>query len=561
MQGATRTLYDVLGISATSTAGEIRTAYRLKALSTHPDKHGTKEEFHEVVQAFEILSSALARGAYDRRLEIHAAQGEEQAGCRQQHQRSKRPRASPGGAKDPSKSAERANAWGAGAREHHGTRFDKARQQALSRLQNTITAVNPDERKLAFDAMPVRVRSALIEFMEPSRPTTNPKAPPATSSVRPSSSEGPAHSQLPDMVTSSSVADSCESSSEESLLALPWTGLDNVTDQTQDAAISPSAEARDTQSTELISVVGLAGKSIPTSLPCTRQQWNHCTSPMNVSAAPGARNKTGRRGVYRLSALYAQYRAAIHFLHLRIHSRVVPSLEAAIDFHTVLVSTKQWVLDGLSRSANACELCNRIRTGLAAACQECHVAPSDMGLVFGVMLRVPKWLGKTVISGQITDDLERTVVQREYLVRAMRSDWQAFRGAWIQLMQEEQSSCAWGRAVKRPKSAEEAAAFADAVFEARRDERDAVAERAQQREELRRRRRLGRVQAAACRVEMLLEAERRAQAAADARARRRKALAERLRREARWRWQRDPRRTLEELLRGPPGDGAPRPGR
>lgn len=38
-------LYTVLGVGRTATDAQIRGAYRLRALATHPDKGGNEEEF------------------------------------------------------------------------------------------------------------------------------------------------------------------------------------------------------------------------------------------------------------------------------------------------------------------------------------------------------------------------------------------------------------------------------------------------------------------------------------------------------------------------------------
>ncbi|CAJ1945074.1 unnamed protein product [Cylindrotheca closterium] len=65
-------LYKILGVSRTATTKQIKTAYRRKALDTHPDKNkGVPPEeaaaaFHKVVHAFEILSDSDSRNRYDR---------------------------------------------------------------------------------------------------------------------------------------------------------------------------------------------------------------------------------------------------------------------------------------------------------------------------------------------------------------------------------------------------------------------------------------------------------------------------------------------------------------
>ncbi len=61
--------YDLLGVSRTATAEEIRKAYRKLAMKYHPDRNpGNKEaeaQFKEISEAYEILSDADKRKQYD----------------------------------------------------------------------------------------------------------------------------------------------------------------------------------------------------------------------------------------------------------------------------------------------------------------------------------------------------------------------------------------------------------------------------------------------------------------------------------------------------------------
>lgn len=63
--------YDLLGVTKTSSAQEIKNAYRKKALEWHPDRHqgADKEEaekkFKEINEAYQVLSDANKKAAYD----------------------------------------------------------------------------------------------------------------------------------------------------------------------------------------------------------------------------------------------------------------------------------------------------------------------------------------------------------------------------------------------------------------------------------------------------------------------------------------------------------------
>jgi len=63
-----RDLYDILGVTKTASADEIKKAYRKKALEFHPDRNKSTDaesKFKEVNEAYEILSSPQKKQAYD----------------------------------------------------------------------------------------------------------------------------------------------------------------------------------------------------------------------------------------------------------------------------------------------------------------------------------------------------------------------------------------------------------------------------------------------------------------------------------------------------------------
>src|SRR3954466_2549046 len=63
---AKRDYYEILGISKSASADEIKRAYRKLAMQHHPDKHGGDDsQFKELSEAYEVLKDDQKRAGYD----------------------------------------------------------------------------------------------------------------------------------------------------------------------------------------------------------------------------------------------------------------------------------------------------------------------------------------------------------------------------------------------------------------------------------------------------------------------------------------------------------------
>ena len=64
-----RDYYDILGVSKSANADEIKAAYRKLALKYHPDRNPNnkeaEEKFKEAAEAYEVLSDQEKRKRYD----------------------------------------------------------------------------------------------------------------------------------------------------------------------------------------------------------------------------------------------------------------------------------------------------------------------------------------------------------------------------------------------------------------------------------------------------------------------------------------------------------------
>ena len=75
-----RDYYEILGVSKTASDAELKAAYRKQALAWHPDRHQSDKKtaeakFKEINEAYEVLSDAQKKAAYDQYGHAAFAQG------------------------------------------------------------------------------------------------------------------------------------------------------------------------------------------------------------------------------------------------------------------------------------------------------------------------------------------------------------------------------------------------------------------------------------------------------------------------------------------------------
>lgn len=61
-----RELYEVLGVNEKASNAQLKSAYRRKAMKSHPDRGGDEEEFKKIQLAWDVLSDPGKRERYDK---------------------------------------------------------------------------------------------------------------------------------------------------------------------------------------------------------------------------------------------------------------------------------------------------------------------------------------------------------------------------------------------------------------------------------------------------------------------------------------------------------------
>lgn len=263
------------------------------------------------------------------------------------------------------------------------------------------------------------------------------------------------------------------------------------------------------------------------------------------------RTRCGNTGVHIAGGKSRQYQASVYCHNVIFVTSLVPNLEDAVNFHTVLVLVRNGFLSALTELGffDVDAIANRVDSVITASCRVAGVDRVALGLWFRPVLSAVAEVGKQIV-GQRTECLRSALEQRQQLVDAKAAGWHALSRVWVQMLSKQRTR-------------EEAQAIVNNAFKAhgpkrakiesnkfRRQVAAAFKPQAQQ---------LGprewsdavRSVARALRTE-----ERNAEAAARAeRVVQKRADKENSRRlDARRRWLSDRKRTAAELIAGPPAD-------
>lgn len=160
-------LYEVLKIPATAEVCDMKKAYRSAALWAHPDKEGgSKEAFHVITVAFEILSCPSTRALYDRWLSQDC------------HPSKEAPNMVRGGGVsiDSKRSASQIHVEERPVKRRRVAghpKFSKMNDQlvskldtALEHLRSVLQSMTCKQRKSSISNMTPQVRSKLLAYME-----------------------------------------------------------------------------------------------------------------------------------------------------------------------------------------------------------------------------------------------------------------------------------------------------------------------------------------------------------------------------------------------------------
>jgi len=171
---ANRDLYALLNLKFTANSKDILGAYRRAALVAHPDKGGTKEAFHSIKIAFEVLSCSTSRSLYNRtytrRLEKRRVRSLSARNCSTSKTSIKRPFLDTDASTSHVKRRRRMSP-------RHPTRLKVSQQDqqhasgvqgALEHMRVLLQSMTAQQRLSAIQSVQACVRASLLAFMQQS---------------------------------------------------------------------------------------------------------------------------------------------------------------------------------------------------------------------------------------------------------------------------------------------------------------------------------------------------------------------------------------------------------
>lgn len=434
--------YAVLNISPLAPDAEIPHAYRRAALLAHPDKGGSTEAFQLVSNAFEVLACRSSREQYDQARKHGGLLGHTDGSCKP-FSRSDMPRAATvvkrgtvkrsapeAGAPpkkqrvdQPAKDSAAARST-ASDRVNHVFRGRVSPEEALSRALNRLKTILHDmcmeQRRQAISQMVLRVRIALLTFMEKQKKES--VVPDARS--KPETHEVKAVLPLADapVLSSGKVTDgTCIDEPKLAECKSPAT-------QPVFTCIGGERGAQVVQSGSDRSVhVADIGRSVQK------------TCNFDIARRKQARSASATTGIQRDRRYKrSSYKAQLHIKSLRIYTKGHASIESAIDHQIILMQIRLAWMEAWQSNAHIWEehphqLASLYKHVLLAK----GTSENELGLKAFVSMQALPWLGKNcfVISPvmELTDALEL----QAKLLRARRISWPLFRAEWVQLMQRK----------------------------------------------------------------------------------------------------------------------------
>jgi len=461
---AKKDLYAVLNISPLALSAEIPPAYRRAALLAHPDKGGSGDAFQLVTHAFEVLACASSRKSYDqaRRYMMKSVEVETVA-AQQKHDASSCvstsvnssqvrsdgedigvKRSAPEAGPPPKKRRTRVmskNSARIGTTEaeskgckHSQITLEEALSTALEGLKKVLQDMCVEQRRQGISKMALRVRTALLTFME---------------------------KQIQQTVAPTLHA---ETSKHEEKAILPLEDAVGDLDHNMDPnCVRKTSD--DPVVTKKIETKPIARQSPPLAFAFSRIGCTSRSSQMHTAGTPfvQTRNFNVARWKQQMTGIQCKrgrYKAHLHIKSFRIYTNSHATIEMALDHQIILMQIRSAWLGAWQSDPNMWE---EHPEQFAALCRQVLEAngtsEGDMGLKAFVSMEARIWLGKNCFVISPVMELLEALEWHAKLLRARHVSWPVFRAEWVELMQCKRHAQA------KVRSAEEAQVFADAAYE------------------------------------------------------------------------------------------------